>query len=158
MSQQLYSRKSAISEILNNNEDALIVASAGYTSRALYSVKDSSKHFYMMGSMGCAVGFGIGIALNTNKNVVVIIGDGEALMSLGSIALYEKLSLDNLSIYILDNNQYQSTGGQPTCSDAKIFRDSSIYKYTIDDDRTPPRIPLKHKDIARRFYNEVNSS
>jgi phosphonopyruvate decarboxylase len=36
--------------------------------------------------MGCAAGMGLGIALNTRRKIVVIDGDGAALMKLGNFA------------------------------------------------------------------------
>jgi len=128
-------------------------------SRELYRVCDRPANFYMMGSMGSALGFGIGLALHTNREVLVIAGDGEVLMSLGTLTLMNKLDLPNLTLCILDNNQYQSTGGQKTCSDAINFTDlcnCSVIKIKKDDKDIPPRIDMKHKDITERFYNEIN--
>jgi thiamine pyrophosphate-dependent acetolactate synthase large subunit-like protein len=150
------SRAEAIKNILKLNKDSLIITSAGYTSRALYNLKDSPKHFYMQGSMGCALGFALGLSINTNKEVVVILGDGEILMSLSTLALTEYLLPTNLSIYVLDNNQYQSTGGQKTISEYIPRCGFNVWTIEIDDDYIPPRIPLKHEDIAERFYYEIN--
>ena len=151
-------RQIAIKKILKLNPNALIISSAGYTSRALYNVEDNSKHFYMMGSMGSALPFAMGIALNTDRQVVVIVGDGEILMGYSSLILTEKLKLENLSIYILDNNMYQSTGGQPTCSEFLPRCGFNVCTIEIEDNKIPPRIPLKHKDISRRFYEEINGT
>jgi len=151
-------RSRCIKRILELNPNALIISSAGYTSRSLYSAKDSSKHFYMMGSMGCALGFAIGLAINIDREVVVIIGDGELLMSQGTLTLTEYLKPMNLTIYILDNNQYQSTGGQKTISKFLPRCGFNVWTINIDDNSIPPRIPLSPKEIAERFYNEINGS
>lgn len=64
--------------------------------------------------MGCAMGVGLGIALNTKREVIVVIGDGSFLMKAGSTATINKYAPKNLKIVILDNGQYSSTGGQTT--------------------------------------------
>jgi len=59
---------------------------------------------------------GLGIALNTHKNVIVIDGDGSVLMDMGTMAMIGFLKPKNLVHIVLDNESYQSTGGQPTVS------------------------------------------
>lgn len=171
MSKPWCSRYSTIRRVTRRNPDALVISSAGIMSRVLYHVADSHNNFYMEGSMGCALGFGIGLALNINRKVIVFVGDGEILMSLGTLTLMNKLRLPNLYLYIFDNNQYQSTGGQHTSSDgffdydkyengrsdSWFGEDNYITLCRVDDeDRNYPRIPLSHKEISRRFYNEIN--
>jgi len=149
-------RKKSIEKILELNQNSLIISSAGYTSRSLYEVKDAPNHFYMMGSMGCALPFAIGLALNTDKEVVAIIGDGELLMNFSSLIQTENLKLDNLTIYILDNNMYQSTGGQKTISEYIPKCGFNVWTISIEDDHIPPRIPISHKEISERFYEHIN--
>jgi len=149
-------RHSAIEKILQFNKDAFIISSVGLTSRALYEVKDSPNHFYMMGSMGCALGFAIGLALNTNKEVVAILGDAEIIMGYPTLMLTEYLKLPNLSIYILDNNQHQSTGGQKTISKNLPKCGHNVWTINIKDNHIPKRIPLTHNFISKRFYNAIN--
>ena len=89
---------------------------------------------------------------------LVIIGDGEALMGLGTLVLMNKLRLPNLRLVILDNNSYQSTGGQRTCSDAVDFTkicDCEVFKVELADSDVP-RIDIPHREIARRFRDEVS--
>ena len=136
----------------------LIISSCGGISREVYAVRDRPENFYVMGSMGATLGIGIGLALNTKRMVVVIVGDGEALMSLGTLALMNKLKLTNLRLIILDNRCYQSTGGQKTCSDAIIFSEiCDCEVMTVDPESEEiPRISIPHKKIARRFYCAIN--
>lgn len=149
--------KNAIHSIIDLNPDSLIISSAGYISRLLYEINDNPKNFYMMGSMGCTIGFAIGLAMNIDRDVIAIIGDGDAIMGLSSILLTDELKLDNLTIYILDNNQYKSTGGQRTCSKHIPEFGYGIWVIDIeDDDYIPPRIALKPKEIKERFYKEIN--
>lgn len=141
--------------------DEIVVTSAGMISREVYSVKDRAGNFYMMGSMGAALGFGIGLALNTDRSVLVLAGDGEVLMGLNTLVLMNKLCLPNLKLVILDNNSYQSTGGQKTCSDAVDFtqickNNCEVYEIELTDSNVP-RIDIPHKEIAERFYGEINN-
>ena len=71
-----------ISEELTNE---LVVCNIGFPSRELHHVKDSSTHFYMLGSMGLASSIGLGLAMSSNRKVVVFDGDGSVLMNFGSL-------------------------------------------------------------------------
>lgn len=140
-------------------DDEIIVSSCGIISREVYLIKDRPLNFYVMGSMGAALGIGIGLALHTDKTVTVIAGDGEILMSLGTLVLMNKLNLSNLKLIILDNNSYQSTGGQKSCSDAINFRKlcwCEVY-HVETTGYNAPRIPIPHSEIKRRFRNAINS-
>lgn len=64
------------------------------------------------GAMGCAIAVGLGIALNSDKDVVVVIGDGSLLMKLGSLSTVAKYKPKNLDIIVINNGVYKSTGGQ----------------------------------------------
>lgn len=150
-------RIDVIREIMSHKDTDLVVASVGMISREVYTVMDRPENFYVQGSMGAALGIGIGVALNTDRNVHVIAGDGEVLMSLGTLVLMNKLQLPNLKLTILDNNCYQTTGGQKTCSDAVDFRllcDCAVVKVE-DSGGKVERIGIPHKEIARRFRNAV---
>jgi len=140
--------------------DEFVITSCGMISREVYAVKDRAENFYVMGSMGASLGIGIGLALNIDRKVLVIVGDGEILMSLGTLVLMNKLKLPNLKLIILDNNCYQSTGGQKSCSDAVDF--TKICNCTVikveGDDGDVPRIDIPHREVARRFYNAINGS
>ena len=81
----MLSREDAIHQIMNaHGEDAIYITSTGYISRAAYNKYPERKNiFYMQGSMGIAPCIGLGIALNTDSDVVVISGDAALLMHLG---------------------------------------------------------------------------
>lgn len=143
--------------------DELVITSCGMISREVYTVKDRPENFYVMGSMGASLGIGIGLALNTDRPVLVIAGDGEILMNLGTLVLMNKLQLPNLELIILDNNCYQTTGGQKTCSDAVDFEEicnlNTLHVYYMEEsDNKAPRIPISHREITRRFRNAIDSS
>ena len=97
--------------------DELVISANGKISRELFSIKDSSHNFYMLGSMGLASSIGFGLAYNLpNRKIVVIDGDGNILMNLGSLATIGHFAPGNLIHFVLDNEIHASTGGQPTVS------------------------------------------
>jgi phosphonopyruvate decarboxylase len=97
------------------------VATTGFTGRELYTVSDRAQHLYQVGSMGCAAGMGLGVALNSDRPVIVLDGDGAALMKLGSMATIGATAPKNLIHIVFDNGAYESTGGQPTVSPTVDF-------------------------------------
>ena len=102
-------------------ENAAIVASTGKCGRELFTLADRPQHLYQVGSMGCAGPMGLGVALNTDRPVVVLDGDGAALMKLGAFATIGAMGPDNLIHIVLDNGVHDSTGGQPTVSPSVDF-------------------------------------
>jgi phosphonopyruvate decarboxylase len=74
------------------------------------------QHLYQVGSMGGAAPMGLGVALNAKRPVVVLDGDGAALMKLGAFATVGAQAPANLTHIVLDNGVHDSTGGQPTVS------------------------------------------
>ena len=97
-------------------DDAAIVATTGKTGRELFTLADRPQHLYQVGSMGCASAMGLGLALNTSKQVLVLDGDGAALMKMGNMATIGATAPDNLIHVLLDNGVHDSTGGQGTVS------------------------------------------
>lgn len=101
----------------------VIVGTTGITGRELFSYRDSPNHFYMVGSMGCASSFALGLAVNLprDQKVIVIDGDGSALMRLEAMASIGFFKPQNLIHILLDNNAHESTGGQQTLSGGIAF-------------------------------------
>jgi phosphonopyruvate decarboxylase len=93
-----------------------IIATTGKTGRELFTLADREQHLYQVGSMGGASGMGLGVALNTKKPVLVLDGDGAALMKLGALATIGAYAPANLTHVVLDNGVHDSTGGQATVS------------------------------------------
>jgi thiamine pyrophosphate-dependent acetolactate synthase large subunit-like protein len=151
-------RIDAIVKTMKSIRTELVISSCGMISREVFFIKDRPENFYVQGSMGTTLGIGIGLALNVDREVVVIVGDGEILMSLGTLVLMNKLKLPNLRLIILDNGCYQSTGGQKTCSDAVNFSEvcnCEVIKVDSESEDVP-RISLPHEEITRRFYHAIN--
>lgn len=152
-------RIDAIKQIMPSITDEFVICSTGMPSREVYSVRDRQRNFYVMGSMGASLGIGIGLAINKPSiQVIVIAGDGDILMSLGTLILMNKLKLSNLQLIILDNNCYSSTGCQPTCSDAVDFtKIAQCEVYKVEPEKgNASRIDLPHELIARRFKDAIN--
>ena len=96
--------------------EAAVVSTTGKTGRELFTLQDRAQQLYQVGSMGCASAMGLGIALNTARPVVVLDGDGAALMKLGALATIGARAPGNLIHVLLDNGVHDSTGGQATVS------------------------------------------
>ena len=108
----MLSRKEAIQKIFKKHgANTLYVTNTGYISRAVYNEFPSFPNIlYMQGSMGLAPAIGLGIALNVDKPVLVISGDGALLMHLGITHTIRDCNLSNLFIYVLDNGCHESVG------------------------------------------------
>ena len=95
-------------------ENRVVVSNLGWPSKELYAVKPQPSNFYMLGSMGMASPIGLGISLSSDKDVVVIDGDGSLLMNPGVLATVAHMAPENLTILAIDNSSYGSTGSQET--------------------------------------------
>lgn len=102
-------------------EEAAVIATTGKCGRELFTLADRPQHLYQVGSMGCAAGMGLGVALNVQRPVVVLDGDGAALMKMGTMATVGAYAPARLTHIILDNGVHDSTGGQPTVSTCTDF-------------------------------------
>jgi thiamine pyrophosphate-dependent acetolactate synthase large subunit-like protein len=116
MTQKL-ERRGAVAELLQNRGDALVVAGLGSPIYDVNAAGDSALNFYDWGAMGSAAMVGLGLAIaQPSRPVVVFTGDGEMLMGLGAFSTIAQHRPRNLSIVILDNEQYAETGMQPTAT------------------------------------------
>lgn len=171
-----------IIEILSRYLDGkAVICNLGFPSKELYSIKDQDSNFYMLGSMGMATPIGIGVAISSKIDVIVIDGDGSILMNPNSLVLASCLNPANLTIIAIDNGAYGSTGNQPTLTSygldleyiaramginktVKVSESEGIKKAmetvggprfihipALPGNRDVPNIPLHHLDIKRRF-------
>jgi phosphonopyruvate decarboxylase len=112
-------RASALQSIIaaTRASNSVVIATTGFTGRELFAAEDRDNHFYMVGSMGCASSLGLGLALaRPDLHVVVVDGDGAALMRMGNLATLGAYAGDNLTHILLDNEAHDSTGAQSTVS------------------------------------------
>jgi thiamine pyrophosphate-dependent acetolactate synthase large subunit-like protein len=109
----LLERRSVVSTLLDGRKDAIVVGGLGASTYDIAAAGDHDRNFYLWGAMGGAVMIGLGVALAQPKlPVVVITGDGEMLMGIGSLATVGLQQPKNLTIIVLDNEVYGETGGQ----------------------------------------------
>jgi thiamine pyrophosphate-dependent acetolactate synthase large subunit-like protein len=106
-------RRVAIRALLESRGDLLLVTGLGSTSWDAASVADDEHNFYLWGAMGAAAMVGLGLAIaRPDRRVLVVTGDGEMLMGLGSLATIGVQSPPNLAIAVFDNGHYGETGMQ----------------------------------------------
>jgi thiamine pyrophosphate-dependent acetolactate synthase large subunit-like protein len=114
MSNQVLARRPAVRALLANRPAGLLViAGLGTPAYDLFDAGDHDGNFYLWGAMGGAAMMGLGLALARPANpVLVLTGDGEALMGLGALATVAAQKPANLTIAVLDNGHFGETGMQ----------------------------------------------
>jgi phosphonopyruvate decarboxylase len=148
MSRDVVTRAAAIQAILaTHGVGAVYVASTGYVARAVAAeVSPAHVVFYMQGSMGLAPALGLGMALGSERTIVVINGDGALLMSLGSThTLRDHAPKGRLFHYVLDNGVHESVGGQ-ACAPLEDCYPGVTQIVAISRDGKPPRVPIAPLD------------
>lgn len=110
-------RREVVAALLRERSDAVVVSGLGAATYDVAGVGDHDRNFYLWGAMGGAAMIGLGLAIaQPDTPVIVVTGDGEMLMGLGSFATVALQSPANLSLVILDNGLYGETGSQQTHS------------------------------------------
>lgn len=113
----IQSRARAIQALLELLTDQPLIVCNGFPSRETFKLADRPANFYMVGSAGMAAAIGLGVALHKPaKKVVVLDGDGNALMGLGTQATVGALKPKNFIHVVLDNEVYGSAGNQASYS------------------------------------------
>ena len=107
-------RREVLSGLFPSPDEILFIAGlAGSARDAAGLINDGDNLFTMAGTMGAAVPMGLGVALAApDSQVVVVTGDGELLMNIGSLASVATMAPGNLSIVCIDNGCHGETGGQ----------------------------------------------
>lgn len=106
-------RRAVVSTLLEDRKDLLVVTGLGSPSWDAAAAGDHPLTFPLWGGMGQAAMVGLGLALaRPRRRVLVLTGDGELLMGLGSIATLGVQKPRNLSVVVLDNGRYGETGMQ----------------------------------------------
>lgn len=114
------SREEAIETILDHMPaDSIYSATTGRATRELFYLREKrgegKEHdFLNVGSMGHASSVALGIALSTDRPVVVLDGDSAAIMHMGAMTMASKVSAPNYLHVILNNGAHESVGGQPS--------------------------------------------
>ena len=110
---QRTSRRAFVSRLLDATPEALVIAGLGSAAYDVFAAGDRKRNFYLWGAMGGATSIGLGLALaQPQQSVVVITGDGEQLMGIGSLGTIGVKQPRNLTIVVLDNGHFGETGMQ----------------------------------------------
>lgn len=110
----MLNRRALVAELLKARGDTLVVSGLGSPTYDVAAAGDGPGNFYLWGAMGSAAMVGLGLALAQPKQrALVVTGDGEMLMGLGSLATIGALQPHNLAILVLDNAAFGETGAQP---------------------------------------------
>ncbi len=110
----LLDRKLAVPKLLGDTDRFLIISGlAGPAKDIGFLTKETPNTFLFGGAMGGAVPTALGLALSQKeKRILCVTGDGDLLMSMGSLATVGIMKPKNLIILCVDNGLYQETGGQ----------------------------------------------
>jgi sulfopyruvate decarboxylase subunit beta len=102
-------------EVLAAHRSERIVVTTMSPIGVWHGLSDTPLDFaYIPSAMGHAPALGLGLALaQPQRGVIVVNGDGCMLMSLGSLVTLANTPAD-VFLLIIDNGQYEVTGGQPT--------------------------------------------
>lgn len=116
MSTGILQRREVVGELLAPRKPNLLtVGGLGSSSWDIAATADRPEDFCLVGGMGLTVSVGLGLATARPQNrVLVITGDGDMLMGMGSLATVAQVQPRNLAIVVLDNEIFGETGGQPT--------------------------------------------
>jgi sulfopyruvate decarboxylase len=109
-------RYQAIQVILDSlAPDEVLLAQIGFPSREVYAIKDREGNFYLLGALGSATLVGIGLAeARPDLKVTVLDGDGAFILNPNQMFELSQNCPRNLSVVLLDNGAWGSTGSQPT--------------------------------------------
>lgn len=106
-------RRAAVAALLRDPGDLLVVTGLGSAAYDAAAAGDRDETFYLWGAMGGAAMIGLGLAIaQPSRRVLVLTGDGEMLMGLGSLATIAARLPANLAIAVLDNARFGETGAQ----------------------------------------------
>jgi thiamine pyrophosphate-dependent acetolactate synthase large subunit-like protein len=115
MSATLQRRRLVKAILAGADDNLLVIAGLGSSNWDVTDAGDRPLNMPLWGGMGAPVGMGLGLALaQPARRVLVITGDGDMLMSLGSLATVATQQPDNLAICVLDNEKFGETGNQAT--------------------------------------------
>ena len=108
-------RRAVVRALLADRGDLLVVAGLGAPAWDATDAGDHPLTFPLWGGMGGATAIGLGLALaQPDRRVLVLTGDGELLMGMGSLATVGVQRPRNLAVFVLDNEHYGETGMQPS--------------------------------------------
>ena len=154
-----------------HGDDAVYITNTGYNSRLVHNMFPDKKNiFYMQGSMGLSPAIALGVAKNSRKDVVALVGDGSFLMHMGITHTIRSEGLSNIYVYVLDNGCHESVGEYP-CVEledsypgvTKVFRVNTSGKFdrvkiSFEDNATNIRSFLSGTDLTESRANKYESN
>jgi thiamine pyrophosphate-dependent acetolactate synthase large subunit-like protein len=106
-------RRDVVHRLLADRDRLLVVSGLGSPSYDVMAAGDHHNNYYLWAAMGSAATVGLGLATaRPDYSVLVVTGDGEALMGFGALATIALRNPANLTIAVLDNGHYGETGMQ----------------------------------------------
>jgi len=151
-------RRKVVAELLQERGDLLVIAGLGSAAYDVASVDNeptdfSPINFPLWGAMGGTIMIGMGVALaQPDRNVLVLTGDGDALMGMGSFATVALQDPQNLRIVVLDNEQFGETGHQSTHTATVANLGPLLAVIKISSDEVPRVLPPRDGPyLANRF-------
>ena len=110
-------RREVVANLLKDRNDLLVISGLGSATYDFAAAGDHPNNFYLWGAMGGTASLALGLALAQPKRPVLgITGDGDMLMGLGALSTIGTQGPTNLTIIILDNEEYGETGSQPSAT------------------------------------------
>jgi thiamine pyrophosphate-dependent acetolactate synthase large subunit-like protein len=114
-------RRMAMRLLLEGRGDLLLVTGLGSTTYDAAAVGDHDRNFYLWGAMGATAMVGLGLAIaRPDRRVLVVTGDGDMLMGLGSLATIGVERPRNLAVVVFDNGRYAETGMQASHTEGGV--------------------------------------
>ncbi|HYZ32504.1 MAG TPA: thiamine pyrophosphate-dependent enzyme [Crenalkalicoccus sp.] len=108
-------RRAVVKALLADRGTLLVIGGLGAPAWDITAAGDAPTNLPLWGGMGGAAMMGLGLALaQPTRPVLVVTGDGEMLMGVGSLATISVQRPRNLSVVVLDNEHYGETGMQET--------------------------------------------
>jgi thiamine pyrophosphate-dependent acetolactate synthase large subunit-like protein len=115
-------RDEAIGAVMDGLSTEVAIFANGMISREACRAGTRRLDFYMLGSMGLSSAIGLGVSLaRPSQPVVVVDGDGNLLMGLGTMPMVGAWVSGRFVHVVLDNGTYASTGGQESVSGTTDF-------------------------------------
>ena len=148
----------AVPALVGRHEDFLIVTGLAGTAKDIAALTSDGDNIYTMaGAMGAATMMGLGLALaQPASRVLVVTGDGELLMNVGSLATIAVVNPPNLSIVCVDNGRYGETGYQKSHTSLGVDLEKIAIGAGIKATRTVTR--EDQLEDTSKFIRETNGA
>jgi thiamine pyrophosphate-dependent acetolactate synthase large subunit-like protein len=141
-------RIDALRIFASERKEELVITGVGAVGRELYKVGHRETNLYKV-QMGFVSPMALGLALALpQRKVVVMEGDGSALMGLGAFATIANEAPKNLVLIVFDNGAYEGGGRHPTATSGKtrleiVARGTGLEKQFICTDLEAFRSSVK---------------